>query len=214
VKSSSVDFMNRGLLLARRSSKFLPSSTGCPRCLSTNEDRARSYLNSYGLGHGVTSSGELNAGSGIRADLDQKRLDPSHGKEVVRFLPSVAGRLPSVADVVSLLRDEGGALDVAKVDVSEKASFTNFLVICTGRSSAHIAALADRLVRDLRARAVTVNGSIVGLGDCSSPDWTVVDAGLVVAHILSEDTRRLYDLESLWTADNPPTFDVSEDPVL
>jgi ribosome-associated protein len=209
-----VDFMNRGLSWALRSSKYFRRSAGCCRCLSTNEDRARSYLNVYGLGHGVTSKDELNAVSDGRLDLDQRHLGRSNGREAERSLPSVAGRLPSVSDVVSLLRDDGGALNIAEIDVSEKASFTNFLVICSGRSSAHIAALSDLLVRDLRARGVTVNGSIVGLGDCCSPDWTVVDAGLVVAHILSEDTRRLYDLESLWNADSPPTFDTSEDPIL
>jgi ribosome-associated protein len=196
---------------ARYSMTYARAGPGVHRAFSANEDRARIYLNRHGLGQGPKPvDGSLPEG--------QKTMEAIRGSDFPRLLndsrralPQVGGRVPTPADIVTLLRDEGGALDIVDVDVSAKASFTNALIICTGRSAAHVAALSDRLIRDLRAREVTVNGGIVGRGDSSSSDWTVVDAGLVVTHILLHETRRLYDLESLWKAESPPYSEMSAD---
>jgi ribosome-associated protein len=159
----------------------------------SNEERARRYLDRHGLGrHRI---------------LDDPRSDPprlgtaSDEFWPSRHLPRVAGNVPAPAEIAALLQDEGGGLDVVVIDVAAKASFTNSLILCTGRSAAHISALADRLVHDLRKRGITVDGDAVGVAGGTSDDWAVVDAGVVVTHVLSHEIRAKYNFESLWMSD-------------
>lgn len=121
-----------------------------------------------------------------------------------RSLPDVAGSVPSSSSILTLLRDEGGGLDLVDIDVSTKASFTNNLIFCTARSPAHVSALADLILRELRSRNVTVGGEIVGVSGGVSRDWAVVDVGLIVIHILLDETRRMYNIEALWTKETTP----------
>jgi ribosome-associated protein len=168
----------------------------------SNEERARRYLDQHGLGE------------------HKRPIDSPHNKSVTstardwqssRRLPRVLGVAPTPAEIVSLLRNDGGGLNVVDIDVSSKASFTNSLILCTGRSPAHISALAERLVFNLRGKGVTVDGDVVGVAGDTSDDWAIVDAGVVVTHILSDETRSKYNLESLWTSDVHSEIDASQD---
>jgi len=69
-------------------------------------------------------------------------------------------------------------------------------VIASGRSSRHVAAIADHLARRLKdggygARPIT--GAVQG-------DWALVDAGDVIVHVFRPEVRDYYDLEGMWDA--------------
>lgn len=121
-----------------------------------------------------------------------------------RNVPQVGGDVPEPAALVHFLEAECGALDVVNLDVSKKASFTDTLIICTGRSPAHLRDLADRVTRELRRCSVTVDGTTVGVSSAQSDDWLVVDAGSTVVHFLLEETRSFYAMEDLWTPEEVP----------
>lgn len=158
----------------------------------SNEERARAYLKTHGLG-----IPDANRAKEPAADAEVEV------RPTTKRLPAVRGAVPSSDEIQDLLVREGGGLDVLGIDVSDKASFTNSLVLCTGHSPAHLNNMAARLVNDLKDRAVTVNGDVASLSQGRSPDWLVVDAGLVVTHFFLEHTRKQYALEELWLSEVP-----------
>ena len=88
------------------------------------------------------------------------------------------------------------ALDIVIMDVEGILSYTDYLVLCSGRSDRQVAAIADGVARAVRdedntRRPLGVEGSRGGR-------WVLMDFGDVVLHVFHEDARGFYDLERLW----------------
>ncbi|MDF7680417.1 ribosome silencing factor [Enterobacteriaceae bacterium ESL0689] len=84
--------------------------------------------------------------------------------------------------------------DIVTLDVRGKSSITDYMIICTGTSSRHVAAIADHLVQASRAAGMLP----LGMEGDTSADWIVVDLGDVMVHIMQQESRHLYELEKLW----------------
>lgn len=84
--------------------------------------------------------------------------------------------------------------DIITLDVRGKSSITDFMVICTGVSSRHVMSIADHVVMESRAADMI----ILGVEGENTADWIVVDLNDVIVHVMQEESRRLYDLETLW----------------
>ena len=72
-------------------------------------------------------------------------------------------------------------------------------MIATGRSSRHVAAIAEHLARRLKDAGYgtrPVNGAQQG-------DWVLVDAGDVIVHVFRSEVRDYYDLEGMWSVKEP-----------
>ena len=86
------------------------------------------------------------------------------------------------------------ASEVEILDVTGKVDYADFLVLMTGQSDRHVAAIADAVeeqVEKLGFRAISVEGLPRG-------QWVLVDFVDVVVHVFQEDARSLYDLDGLW----------------
>ena len=84
--------------------------------------------------------------------------------------------------------------DPVAIDVKKISSLTDFMVIASGTSNRHIAAMSERVLEGLKADNIS-GIKIEGQG---GDDWLLVDAGDVIVHLMSSDAREFYDLESLW----------------
>lgn len=102
---------------------------------------------------------------------------------------------------VAKLLSEARAEDIAVIDVRGRCTFTEYMVIATGRSPQLIAMLAQAVLHEVKRRssevAPGVKPTVEGAEDPNST-WLVVDAGSVVVHVFGEEARREYDLEGLW----------------
>lgn len=90
------------------------------------------------------------------------------------------------------------AIDVNVIDVSQHTTITDYMVICTGRSSRHVKAIAEQVMENMKAAglpALSNNG-------LESGDWALIDFGDFVVHVMQPDSRAFYNLEGLWQ--NPP----------
>ncbi len=86
------------------------------------------------------------------------------------------------------------ASDVEIIDVTGKVDYADFLVLLTGSSDRHVAALADSVdqaLSKLGFNAISSEGLPRG-------DWVLIDFVDIVVHVFQEQTRSLYDLDGLW----------------
>lgn len=90
------------------------------------------------------------------------------------------------------------AQDIAILDVSRLTSVTDLMVVASGTSSRHVAALADHVVQAAKEQGIPP----LGVEGENGADWVLVDLGNLVVHVMLPETRQLYDLERLW-ADLP-----------
>jgi ribosome-associated protein len=90
------------------------------------------------------------------------------------------------------------AQDIAVLDVSRLTSVTDLMVVASGTSSRHVAALADNVVQAAKEQGIPP----LGIEGENGADWVLVDLGNLVVHVMLPETRQLYDLERLW-ADLP-----------
>jgi ribosome-associated protein len=79
------------------------------------------------------------------------------------------------------------------IDLTGKTSIADAMVIATGSSQRHLAAMAEHLLERLKARGL--NGVAAEGGQS---DWVLIDAGDVIVHLFKAEVRRFYDLERLW----------------
>ncbi len=93
------------------------------------------------------------------------------------------------------LADNRKAEDIVILDVKELSSITDYFVICSGTSEPHLRAIADeittKLERDHGMELHSKDGSV-------SSGWLVLDMFDVIVHIMHADSRKRFDLETLW----------------
>jgi ribosome-associated protein len=89
--------------------------------------------------------------------------------------------------------DDGKAMDIVTIPLAGKTSIADYMVIASGTSQRQVAALAERIVFDLKKKGVKT--SIEGK---SGGEWVIVDAFDVIVHIFYPETRNFYDLEDMW----------------
>ncbi len=98
--------------------------------------------------------------------------------------------------IVDALEDSK-ALDIKVLNISEVASFADYMVIATGTSNTHLQAVSSNTVRELSRQGVKA----IGEEGRDSNEWVLADFGDVVVHIMRQEVRELYDLEKLWDPD-------------
>lgn len=90
--------------------------------------------------------------------------------------------------------DEMKGIDIVTMDVRTLTSITDYMVICSGRSTRHVKALAENLATKAKQMKVSV---VRTEGDQES-EWVLVDLGDVVIHVMLPTARAFYSLEDLW----------------
>jgi ribosome-associated protein len=86
------------------------------------------------------------------------------------------------------------AQDISFIDVRDRTSVTDFMVLATGTSSRHAQAVADNVSAKTKEAGIMPLGS-EGRGNS---DWVLIDLGDIVVHVMTAQAREYYDLERLW----------------
>lgn len=116
------------------------------------------------------------------------------------------GRSPGLsadaaAKLVLASLDEDKAEDVVSIDIKGKSSVADRLVIASGRSQRHVAALAEHLMEKLKGagcRHLRAEG-------LPHADWVLLDAGDVIVHLFRPEVRHFYNIEKIWMPAPPAT---------
>ena len=99
------------------------------------------------------------------------------------------------AATISEFADDMKAQDIETMDVRAKTSVTDYFVICTGTSDTHVRSIAEKVSERLRDQGLKPLRST----QTNSDGWVLFDYGDVVFHVMLEEKRQFYDLESLWS---------------
>jgi len=97
-------------------------------------------------------------------------------------------------DLVMKVLDDVKGIDIITMDVRTLTTITDYMIVCTGRSTRHVKALADEVV----IKAKEKHASFVRTEGDRESEWILVDLGDVVVHIMLAATRSFYSLEDLW----------------
>ncbi|MDR2700800.1 MAG: ribosome silencing factor [Spirochaetaceae bacterium] len=107
-------------------------------------------------------------------------------------------RAPGIGEVraiCALLEDHKGG-DVIALDLRELHSWTDFFVIATVTSNAHLEGLLRHINDYAGQEGLAIYGGRRKSG--SSGGWELIDMGMAVIHLMSAQTREFYELEELW----------------
>jgi ribosome-associated protein len=80
------------------------------------------------------------------------------------------------------------------IDVSARATYTDFIGIVSGRSDRQVDAIAENVIRTLKTRG----WHLLGREGNGNGRWTLLDFGDIVLHVFYHPVREFYDIESLW----------------
>jgi ribosome-associated protein len=99
-----------------------------------------------------------------------------------------------VLEIATLLEEHRGE-DTMALDVRGISSWTDFILICTVRSQAHLKGLFDYLNAYLKEKKVEPINSHKKPGNHG---WVLVDCGSFVINLMDREKRNFYELEKLW----------------
>ncbi len=85
------------------------------------------------------------------------------------------------------------------IDLQGLSPLADAVVVASGRSQRHVAAMADHLLRTLKDHG---HGSVPVEG-LPNADWVLIDAGDVIVHLFRPEVRAFYQIEKIWSVDAP-----------
>ncbi len=94
--------------------------------------------------------------------------------------------------------DDAKAEDVVSINLLNKTSLADVMIIASGRSNTHVGSIADRILR--ACKDLGIKTRIEGLPNC---DWVLVDAGDAIINIFRPEVRAFYNLEKMWGGTRP-----------
>ena len=103
-----------------------------------------------------------------------------------------------ILDLVLARLDDMKAEDTLTIDLRNKSSIGDYMVISSGRSQRHVGSVADRVVEDLHKAGIAAR--VQGVPHC---DWVLIDAGDVIVHVFRPEVRAFYNLEKMWAPARP-----------
>lgn len=101
-------------------------------------------------------------------------------------------------DLAIATLEDAKAGDLQVMDLTGHATFADYMIVCSGRSSRQVKSAADRLLQRAKAAGVPP----LGVEGADDAEWVLVDLADVVVHVMLPQTRAFYNLEKLWSA--PP----------
>ena len=91
--------------------------------------------------------------------------------------------------------DLNKAQDIVTIDLKDKSSMADYMIIASGTSSRHIQSLSEQVLEKLKDNGIK-NSKIEGK---ESNEWKLVDGIDLIVHIFHPEKRKFYELEKIWS---------------
>ena len=108
-------------------------------------------------------------------------------------------KVTEIKNIIEKILDDNKAKNITTINLKNKSYIADYMVIASGTSSRHLQALSEILVAELKK---------LGMNNCKiegkdSKDWKLVDTQDIIVHIFHPEKREFYDLENMWSEENP-----------
>ena len=97
-------------------------------------------------------------------------------------------------EIESILSDNK-ATEITSIDLKNKTTIADFMIVASGNSSRHIQALSEILLDQLEKKGIS-NCRLEGK---NSNEWKLIDAKDIIIHIFLPEKRKFYNLERMWS---------------
>ena len=104
-------------------------------------------------------------------------------------------KISSLKKIILNTLDSNKALDIVSIDLANKSSMADYMIIASGTSSRHLQSLSEQVLEQFKKNGV-LNSKIEGK---NSNDWKLIDGIDVIVHIFNPEKRKFYELEKIWS---------------
>ena len=104
-------------------------------------------------------------------------------------------RILNLKNIIISTLDINKAQDIISIDLKDKSSMADYMIIASGTSSRHIQSLSEQVLNKLKDNGI-VDCKIEGK---DSSEWKLVDGIDLIVHIFHPEKRKFYELEKIWS---------------
>ena len=104
-------------------------------------------------------------------------------------------KISDLKQIVIKTLDINKAQDIVSIDLKDKSSMADYMIIASGTSSRHIQSLSEQVLEKLKVNGVK-ESKIEGK---DSNEWKLVDGIDLIVHIFHPEKRKFYELEKIWS---------------
>ena len=96
---------------------------------------------------------------------------------------------------IEQILNDNKAIDVSSIDLKNKSSIADYMIIASGTSSRHLQALSEIILEKLKKEGIS-NCHLEGK---DSSEWKLIDGIDIIIHIFNPEKRKFYNLEKMWS---------------
>ena len=104
-------------------------------------------------------------------------------------------KISDLKEIVINTLDLNKAQDIVTIDLKDKSSMADYMIIASGTSSRHIQSLSEQVLEKLKDNGLK-DSKIEGK---ESTEWKLVDGIDLIVHIFHPEKRKFYELEKIWS---------------
>ena len=104
-------------------------------------------------------------------------------------------KILKLKNIIEKTLDDNKALNIVSIDLKDKSSMADFMIIASGTSSRHMQALSELILDKFKLNGI-FNCNIEGN---DSTEWKLIDGKDIIVHIFHPEKRKFYDLEKMWS---------------
>ena len=104
-------------------------------------------------------------------------------------------KIKDLKETILKTLDNNKALDIISIDLANKSSIADYMILASGTSSRHIQALSEQVLEKFKNSGIK-NCKIEG---SDSSDWKLIDGIDLIVHIFNPEKRKFYEIEKMWS---------------
>ena len=104
-------------------------------------------------------------------------------------------KISDLEKIVLNTLDINKAQDIISINLKDKSSMADYMIIASGTSSRHIQSLSEQVLEKFKDNGIK-DSKIEGK---ESNEWKLVDGIDVIVHIFHPEKRKFYELEKIWS---------------
>ena len=90
--------------------------------------------------------------------------------------------------------EDDKAIDIKAIDLKDRSSIADFMIIASGNSSRQVSSMANNLIKKFKDKGISTRKP----EGITNSDWVLIDAYDIIIHLFRPEVREFYALEKMW----------------